>query len=87
MANLISLNEGPLNHKLAGGGNQNANTDYSFDAVRSRGVSAPRHDGSQRRFRKRDQPNPFVKMLWERGSLYEREVIAGLKLPFLDLSG
>ena len=26
---------------------------------------------------KRDQPNPFVKMLWERGSLYEREVIGG----------
>ena len=25
-------------------------------------------------------------MLWERGSLYEREVIAGLDLPFLDLS-
>lgn len=36
---------------------------------------------------KRDEPNPFVKMLWERGSLYEREVIAGLELPFLDLSG
>jgi hypothetical protein len=34
----------------------------------------------------RDEPNPFVKMLWERGSLYEREVIAGLELPFLDLS-
>jgi predicted RecB family nuclease len=34
----------------------------------------------------RDQPNPFVKMLWERGSLYEREVIAGLELPFVDLS-
>ena len=29
---------------------------------------------------KRDQPNPFVKMLWERGSLFEREVIAGLEL-------
>jgi uncharacterized protein len=36
---------------------------------------------------KLDEPNPFVKMLWERGSLYEREVIAGLNLPFLDLSG
>ncbi|MCZ7641501.1 MAG: TM0106 family RecB-like putative nuclease [Pseudorhodoplanes sp.] len=35
----------------------------------------------------RDEPNPFVKMLWERGSLYEREVIAGLDVPFLDLSG
>lgn len=36
---------------------------------------------------KRDAPNPFVKMLWERGSLYEREVIVGLDHPFLDLSG
>src|ERR1700680_1573870 len=35
---------------------------------------------------KRDEPNPFVKMLWERGSLYEREVIASLDVPFLDLS-
>jgi predicted RecB family nuclease len=34
----------------------------------------------------RDEPNPFVKMLWERGSLYQREIIAGLDLPFLDLS-
>ncbi len=34
----------------------------------------------------RDEPNAFVRMLWERGSLYEREVIAGLKLPFVDLS-
>jgi predicted RecB family nuclease len=34
----------------------------------------------------RDEPNPFVKMLWERGSLYEREVIAGLQMPFVDLS-
>jgi hypothetical protein len=34
----------------------------------------------------RDEPNPFEKMLWEQGSLYEREVIAGLDIPFLDLS-
>jgi predicted RecB family nuclease len=34
----------------------------------------------------RDEPNPFVQLLWEKGSLYEREVIAGLQLPFLDLS-
>lgn len=34
----------------------------------------------------RDEPNPFVTLLWEKGSLYERDVIAGLKLPFLDLS-
>jgi predicted RecB family nuclease len=36
---------------------------------------------------RRDEPNPFVKMLWERGSLYERDVISGLDLPFVDLSG
>ena len=34
----------------------------------------------------RDAPNPFVELLWEKGSLYEREVIAGLEVPFLDLS-
>lgn len=34
----------------------------------------------------RDEPNPFVQLLWEKGSLFEREVIADLKLPFLDLS-
>jgi len=35
----------------------------------------------------RDEANPFVRLLWERGTLYEREVIAKLKQPFLDLSG
>ena len=31
---------------------------------------------------KRDEPNPFVRMLWERGSLYEREVCrTGIALP------
>jgi len=34
----------------------------------------------------RDKPNAFVELLWERGSLYEKEVIAGLRDPFLDLS-
>lgn len=34
----------------------------------------------------RDEPNAFVELLWERGSLYEHEVIAGLKTPFTDLS-
>src|SRR5690349_4227009 len=34
----------------------------------------------------RDAPNAFVELLWERGSLYEKEVIADLKEPFLDLS-
>lgn len=34
----------------------------------------------------RDAINPFVRLLWERGSLFERETIAKLQLPFLDLS-
>ena len=35
---------------------------------------------------KRDPASPFVRMLWERGTLYEREVIASLAVSFLDLS-
>ena len=35
---------------------------------------------------KRDEVSAFVQLLWEKGSMYEREVIAGLSLPFLDLS-
>jgi uncharacterized protein len=35
---------------------------------------------------RQDPVNPFVQLLWERGNLYEREVIAGLDTPFLDLS-
>jgi predicted RecB family nuclease len=34
----------------------------------------------------RDEINPFVRLLWERGALFERETIAKLQLPFLDLS-
>lgn len=34
----------------------------------------------------RDAPNAFVRLLWERGALYERETVAKLQLPFLDLS-
>ena len=34
---------------------------------------------------KRDEINPFVKLLWEKGTLYEEAVINGLKLPFLNL--
>ena len=34
----------------------------------------------------RDPVSPFVQLLWERGALYEREVIAGLGIPFVDLS-
>jgi predicted RecB family nuclease len=34
----------------------------------------------------RDSPNAFVELLWERGSLYEKEVIDGLSSPFFDIS-
>ena len=34
----------------------------------------------------RDELNPFVQLLWEKGSAYEREVIDGLTIPFTDLS-
>jgi hypothetical protein len=34
----------------------------------------------------KDKVSPFVERLWERGSLYEKEVIEGLSLPFPDLS-
>src|SRR5262249_41176003 len=35
---------------------------------------------------KRDKINSFVRLLWERGTLFERETIANLQLPFIDLS-
>src|SRR5271156_3521262 len=34
----------------------------------------------------RDAPNAFVKLLWDRGTLFERETIGELEQPFLDLS-
>jgi predicted RecB family nuclease len=34
----------------------------------------------------RDPVSPFVQMLWERGTIFERETIAGLGVPFTDLS-
>jgi predicted RecB family nuclease len=34
----------------------------------------------------KDPPNPFVELLWERGSTYEKELIEKLDIPFLDLS-
>jgi predicted RecB family nuclease len=36
---------------------------------------------------KRDAISPFVQLLWEKGSLYEAEVIDNLSLPFLNLRG
>ncbi|MHB8698676.1 MAG: TM0106 family RecB-like putative nuclease [Sulfuricaulis sp.] len=35
---------------------------------------------------RKDPVNPFVELLWERGNLYEQQVVSGLKIPFLDLS-
>ena len=34
----------------------------------------------------RDEISPFVQLLWEKGSKYEKKVIASLSIPFLDLS-
>jgi hypothetical protein len=31
----------------------------------------------------RDEINPFIELLWEKGTLYEDEVIKGLKLDLL----
>jgi len=35
----------------------------------------------------RDEINPFIQLLWEKGHAYEAEIIAGLNLPIVDLSG
>ncbi len=35
---------------------------------------------------RRDPVSPFVEMLWERGTLFETEVIARVGVPYLDLS-
>ncbi len=34
----------------------------------------------------RDEPNAFVKLLWENGNAFEKQVISELETPFLDLS-
>jgi len=34
----------------------------------------------------RDEPNAFIKLLWERGSDYETEVVEGVETPMTDLS-
>jgi predicted RecB family nuclease len=34
----------------------------------------------------RDDINPFVRLLWRRGTLFERETIQKLQLPFVDLA-
>jgi predicted RecB family nuclease len=35
----------------------------------------------------RDPVSPFVRLLWERGTVHEDDTIGDLRLPFLDLSG
>jgi len=35
----------------------------------------------------RDPISPFVQLLWDKGTIFEKEVIAGLGGPFVDLSG
>lgn len=35
---------------------------------------------------KRDEINPFVQLLWEKGTAHEKEVICGLTSEFVDLS-
>lgn len=35
---------------------------------------------------KRDEISVFVKLLWEKGNYYEKEVMANLQIPFTDLS-
>jgi predicted RecB family nuclease len=34
----------------------------------------------------RDAPNPFIQLLWEKGSHFEKQVIEELEIPFTDLS-
>jgi len=34
----------------------------------------------------RDEINPFIRLLWKRGTLFEKETIATLRLPFVDFS-
>jgi len=36
-------------------------------------------------FAKRDPVNPFVQLLWEKGNAFEKEVIEGLQVPFVNL--
>ncbi|MGC0322535.1 putative RecB family nuclease [Bradyrhizobium sp. USDA 326] len=35
---------------------------------------------------RRDEVSAFVRLLWERGTLFEQQTVANLKIPFVDLS-
>jgi len=37
-------------------------------------------------YKDRAPRSPFVKLLWEKGTAFEKEVIEGLEVPFTDLS-
>ena len=37
-------------------------------------------------FSLRAEPNAFIQLLWEKGSLFEKEVISALEVPYIDLS-
>lgn len=37
-------------------------------------------------FSQRGEPNVFIQLLWEKGTIFEKEVMTALDLPFLDLS-
>ncbi len=34
----------------------------------------------------RDEVSPFIRMLWEKGATHEDSIMAGIGVPFLDLS-
>lgn len=36
--------------------------------------------------KKRDEINPFVKLLWKKGTAHEKDIISGIETPLLDLS-
>jgi hypothetical protein len=35
----------------------------------------------------RDELSPFIRMLWEKGASHEQDIVGGIGVPFLDLSG
>jgi predicted RecB family nuclease len=60
----------------------NASTLYDFVQCPQRVALDTFGDHAQR-----DKINPFVRLLWERGTLFERETITKLERPFTDPSG
>jgi hypothetical protein len=36
--------------------------------------------------KKRDEINPFVELLWKKGTAHEKDIISGIETPILDLS-